>query len=40
MRVLALPDVAGNRLVVREIGKTLLAVQVGGAEVEPKATGD
>jgi hypothetical protein len=35
VRVFALPDVAGNRLVKRQVGETVPAVQIGRPEVDP-----
>src|SRR5690606_14936948 len=40
LRVLALPDVSRNRLVVGEVGQAVAAVQVGGAQVDPELAGD
>ena len=40
VRIFALPDVAGDRLVVGEVGQVVLAVQVGGAQVDPEFAGD
>ena len=40
MRVLALPDVAGDRLVEGQVREAVPAVQVRGAEVDPEPAGD
>ena len=40
VRIFALPGMAGNRLVHREVGERIFAVQIGRAQVDPEAAGD